>query len=475
MAFRDPWIGYYRGIYRANVAITNIPNVEMDETLKTRLIAENRFLRAYYYFFLVRSYGGVPLITTPLRPEEFLQPRASAEQIYDLIVEDLLEAVAVLPEVYGADEMGRATQGAALGLLARVYLYRGDYPNALTQAEAVINSGRYGLLPDYATVFTDAGENSAESVFEILAVALEEGGGGSQYAQVQGVRGTPNIGWGFNTPSDGLESAYEPGDPRLAATILYPWELLPDGSGLVVYVNPSMQNNRYNQKVFLSPGTPGGQGNGGVNLRRVRYSDVLLIAAEAAFQTVDAAAARQYLNMVRESRAGRPNAHARFHAGGAGRPHRSDGPGNFTAEVNGEERQFRSYWARGVAPGDVRDDGTIAPTAAGGSVPFSPEIAIPALLTMREQYGDHLFSTYGFLDAFNPTLTFDAPVQKGTIDPELGWVDNDYLGIDQGPIFLMIENHRTGFVWDLMKESPYIVRGLCRAGFAGGWLEGRCE
>jgi hypothetical protein len=152
----------------------------------------------------------------------------------------------------------------------------------------------------------------------------------------------------------------------------------------------------------------------------------------------------------------------------------SDGPGSFTADVNGTTRQFHGYWARGVAPGDVRDDGTIAPTAAGGSVPFAPEIAIPALVTMRETYGDHVFSTYGFLDAFNPTLTFDAPIQTGRIDPELGWVDTDYLGIDQGPILLMIENHQTGFVWDLMKRSPQVVTGLCRAGFRGGWLEGRC-
>jgi hypothetical protein len=152
-----------------------------------------------------------------------------------------------------------------------------------------------------------------------------------------------------------------------------------------------------------------------------------------------------------------------------------DGPGGFTADVNGAVRQFHAYWARGAAPGDVRDDGTIAPTAAGGSVPFAPEIAIPALITMRDTYGDHLFSDYGFLDAFNPTLTFDAPIRTGRIDPALGWVDVDYLGIDQGPILLMIENYRTGFVWELMKRNPYLATGLCRAGFTGGWLEGRCE
>lgn len=154
----------------------------------------------------------------------------------------------------------------------------------------------------------------------------------------------------------------------------------------------------------------------------------------------------------------------------------SDGPAGVTREVGGESRQFHTYWARGAAPGDVRDDGTIAPTAAGGSIPFAPEIAIPALMAMREQYGDDLFSTYGFLDAFNPTFTFtDVELRHGKVVPGKGWFDTDYLGIDQGPILLMAENYRTEIVWDLMKQSPYVVRGLCRAGFRGGWLQGRCD
>jgi len=124
----------------------------------------------------------------------------------------------------------------------------------------------------------------------------------------------------------------------------------------------------------------------------------------------------------------------------------------------------------------VRDDGTLAPTAAGGSVPFAPEISISALMRMRHTYGDDLFSTYGFLDAFNPTFTFtDAELRHGRVVARKGWFDTDYLGIDQGPILLMIENYRTGLVWDVMKRSPYVTAGLCRAGFRGGWLEGRCD
>ena len=184
-------------------------------------------------------------------------------------------------------------------MLAEVYLFQAKYEEAFQQAQTVITSGRYSLYPDYETLFTRAGENSSESVFEVQSVALEAGGAGSQYAEVQGVRGTPNIGWGFNTPAPELEASYENGDPRLQATILYPWELLPDGSGRVVYLNPSMTNNRYNQKVFVSPETPGGAGNSGVNIRRIRYADVLLVGAEAAARTNRAAQALTWLNQVR--------------------------------------------------------------------------------------------------------------------------------------------------------------------------------
>lgn len=301
-AFRGTWGGYFRGVYRANVALLNIPDIEMDEALKARLIAENKFLRAYYYFFLVRAYGGVPLLTEPLESEEFQQPRATAEQVYDLIVQDLQNAIAGLPERSGyADaDLGRATKGAARGLLAKVHLFREDYASALQYAEEVINSGEYALHPDYAFVFTQEGEYSSGSVFEVQAAAFEEGGASSQYGQVQGVRGNPNLGWGFNQPSDRLEQLYEPGDMRQQATILYPWEFFPQGTGAVVQPNPTIPNQQYNQKAQTPVDNPGGSGNSPVNVRRLRYADVLLIAAEAAARTGDDAKAQQYLNAVRE-------------------------------------------------------------------------------------------------------------------------------------------------------------------------------
>lgn len=304
IAFEGTWAGYYSGIYRANVALQNIPSIGgMNQQLQDRLIGENKFLRAYYYFFLVRAYGGVPQITTPLTPDEFEQPRASRDDLYTLIEQDLTDAMEALPvrSSYSESEMGRATRGAAEGLLAKVHLFQEEYGDALTHAENVISSGEYDLLGDYWTIFRQDGELSSESIFEVGAVAQETGAeGSSQYAQVQGVRGSANNGWGFNQPSPDLEASYEPGDPRHQATILHPWEALPDGSGVVAEVNPNMTNQRYNEKVQPSMDAPGGSGNNTVNIRRLRYADLLLIAAEAAYQENQPETARGYLNDVRE-------------------------------------------------------------------------------------------------------------------------------------------------------------------------------
>jgi len=152
----------------------------------------------------------------------------------------------------------------------------------------------------------------------------------------------------------------------------------------------------------------------------------------------------------------------------------SDGPADGGLPVGGRNRQFHTYFARGASFTEVQDDGTIAPTAAGGAVPFVPDLAIPTLYRMRHAYGANLFSTYGFLDAMNLTYPATASPSMGHVVPGVGWFDTDYLGIDQGPILAMIENYRTGLIWRLMRGSPYIIKGLCRAGFTGGWLAGKC-
>lgn len=148
----------------------------------------------------------------------------------------------------------------------------------------------------------------------------------------------------------------------------------------------------------------------------------------------------------------------------------SDGSADVELNFAGEPRRFRTYWARGIGPGGF-DDGTIAPTAAAASIAFAPEIVIPAVEEMHRRYGEHIYGKYGFYDAFNPSFDFDVPLRHGRRIPGFGWVDSDYLGIDQGPILAMIENHRNGLVWRFTRTNAHIRRGLQRAGFTGGWLD----
>ena len=145
-----------------------------------------------------------------------------------------------------------------------------------------------------------------------------------------------------------------------------------------------------------------------------------------------------------------------------------EGPGNTTQLYRGERRRFHGYVARGVGLRETLDDGTIAPTAALGSLPFAPEVVIPAALEMYRRFGDSLYSTYGFRDAFNLSFGTGAGADARSAS---GWFDEHYLAIDQGPILAMIENYRSGLVWRIMRRNVYVRRGLERAGFQGGWLD----
>ena len=150
----------------------------------------------------------------------------------------------------------------------------------------------------------------------------------------------------------------------------------------------------------------------------------------------------------------------------------SDGPADIKLTYTSttgktEKRRFISYAGRGM--GEV-DDGTLAPYAAGSSIAFAPEIALPALMAIKQRY-PHTFGRYGFWDAFNPSFTFpDVRLTHGRIEPGRGWVDTDMLGIDQGPMLAMMGNHRGELVWQVMRRNAHLVRGLKRAGFTGGWL-----
>lgn len=304
--------GHYRAIARANLAIENIPNIDMDATLRSRLVGECKLLRAYSYLLLVQWFGDLPLITKTLQGDEYYsQTRQDKSLIYDQIETDLKEAIGVLPDKngYAQADKGRATKAAAQGLLAKLYMIKKDWANAEIQCMDIINSTQYSLLPRYADNFLPIGENGAESIFEMQTVALATqqaaGPGSSPYNMVQGVRGIPNLGWGFNRPSDNLVSAYENGDPRREATIIYVGEILPDGS-TQVQDNAEIINERFNQKAWV-PNHPGLQDNGPGNLRILRYADILLLAAEAKNEQGKAGEALPLLNLVRKRARGTNN------------------------------------------------------------------------------------------------------------------------------------------------------------------------
>jgi hypothetical protein len=301
--FNDFWNGQYLGISKANEVIERVPEIEMTDSLKNRYIAEAKFLRAYFYFNLVRTFGGVPrIITVPTEQNASVAtPRSTPAEIYQLIEQDLGEAIAVLPARYDVANIGRATSGAAKGLLAKVSMYQKKWPEVLRLTNEIMTSGEYNLNTPYQVIFTEAGENSPESVFEVQAAVSQqcspdEARLGSQYSEVQSPR--PQLGWGFNVPTESLANAYEPGDPRREATIIFRSETLPDGFQLA----PDAINPRYNQKAYVyqtESRSPCGLGDAGKNIRILRYADVVLMNAEAANELGDGAKAAASLNMVR--------------------------------------------------------------------------------------------------------------------------------------------------------------------------------
>lgn len=299
------WSSLYEGIKRANVVKEKVPLIDMNTDLRNRYVAEAGFLRGLYYFDLVRAFGGVPKVTLTIPPPKVL--RSTAAEIYDLIIADLEYAITNLPDksAYGPADAGRATKGAARSLLAKVYLFRDDFVNAEKYALEVIISDEYDLEPVFADANGKLGEHGVESVFEVGAMEVD-GAGGNQYANTQGVRGSPNKGWGFNRPSLDLRGSFETGDPRLEATIIdlgetldgvlilgdgtTPDETLDEGDNVI-------EVECYNQKIWYPGNTTTTQW--GHNRRLIRYADVLLMAAEALNENDNPDDALLYLNEVR--------------------------------------------------------------------------------------------------------------------------------------------------------------------------------
>jgi hypothetical protein len=316
----DYWTNNYAIVHIANKVLTDIKEVEATGQLSEgELInkAEALFFRAFVYFNLVRAFGEVPLIDFPITDAvEANVPKSSVDQIYILIDNDLREAATLpVPRTWGNQYPGRLTWGAVKSLHAKTYMQRNNWGQVLSLTTEVITSNLYDLNTPFNKIFREEGENCSESVWELQCTSTAEQPGtndiGSQYCQVQGCRGAGdwNWGWGWHCPTQELANAFETGDPRKDETLLYFYKTGEDPAscpantpwGEKPIANADVTNKYYNKKAYGSPTLRATYTKGGfwVNIRMIRYSDVLLMAAEAANEMENTTDALKYLEEVR--------------------------------------------------------------------------------------------------------------------------------------------------------------------------------
>ncbi|OZI09753.1 RagB/SusD family nutrient uptake outer membrane protein [Siphonobacter sp. BAB-5385] len=297
---QNVWAALYKGVMQSNVILSRIDAVPFkDESLKAQYVGEAKFLRAVHYFYLVRLFGSVPLITKEIAgPEQaFTAEKASVDNIYQQIISDVQDAVNQLPQTYTGQNVGRATKGAAHTLLGHVYLTRKDYAKAIASFEQVKG---YTLVSDYASVFATTNKNHSESVFEVQYNADMEGESsnfiysfGPYNAGVPLTTFQGNLG-GMNIPTRNIFQTYEKGDKRRDASIGYYID-----AGNDKYSEAFGQDSLpYIKKFFHPPFKL--QGRTDDNWPVYRYSHVMLMLAEALNETGQTAAAYQYLNPVRQ-------------------------------------------------------------------------------------------------------------------------------------------------------------------------------
>lgn len=320
----DLWRSAYEGINRANYMQQykdkNIAGQTVTFAGKDALYGELSFLRAYYYFNLVKMFGDVPLFTDrrlTLSDSKKLT-RAPKADVYKQIEADLTNAIAVLPAIQV--DKGRVTKYAAQALLGKVYLYQNKFDAAAPVLESVITSGQYSLVTDFGSIFLTSGENGPESVFEIQysngspsynwgGVTRGQGNFAVQQAGIRGLNGSGAMpyaaGWSTNLPTQNLAAAYTAGDKRKPVTILdiEAYKNANPSFNITYQVAPYKNTGLYNQKYLPRKGETSGQVelNYSNNYRTIRYADVLLMAAEANVKgsAANSTKAQTYLNMVR--------------------------------------------------------------------------------------------------------------------------------------------------------------------------------
>jgi hypothetical protein len=307
----DIWSWMFAGVQRCNyfMEFKDKTNFEGRE----QMIGEVRFLRAYYHFELVKWFGGVPMKIDQRFQlgDELTIPRSSKEAVYAQIEADLIAAAEVLPET--PVQIGRATKGAALSLLGKAYLYQEKFADAATALDEVVNSGLYSLVQDYNSIFEHDGENGPESVFEVQYSDAEGAGfgclqcvEGNVAVGFSGVRGYDGplftSGFSFNVPTEEAAGIYEGGDQRLAVTILDidAWADTTGSSFTTGNEHTGYFNRKYIPRKRSVDAQPDLNLTNPNNYRAIRYSDVLLMAAEAYNRGgIDDAKAQDYLNQIR--------------------------------------------------------------------------------------------------------------------------------------------------------------------------------
>lgn len=289
-----PFAQYYIGINRSNRVIDKVSEMNtsaISEEKKAHIIAEARFLRAYYYSELVKIWGEVPLVDHLMKAGNYNLPKSDLETIWKFIEDDLIAAIDVL-SVKSDTEVGRATKGAAQALLCKAYIFQEKWSLALTTANAIIDSHEYSLEPNYADNWEIAHENGVESVFEIQfepsgTDAWGNDNEGNEFVIFTRSRNVGD-GWGFNCPKQALVDRYENDDPRLDATVIFNEEVLWPGTPDETVADndfPSCIDKYMNQKYQIAPSHWGLMSDDPNNWIVIRYAEVLLWAAEAAAHT----------------------------------------------------------------------------------------------------------------------------------------------------------------------------------------------
>jgi hypothetical protein len=308
---RDTWNDTYLGIFRANQVIDNVPSISMDVTMRDRIVGEAKFLRGLYYFHLMTLYGGnIPMPLNASSPTARLAS-AGAAVVWAQIEKDLGDAITVLPSSYSGSDIGRATSGAAQGLLGKVLLQQRKWSEAAAQLLPVIQSAHYSLVSSYASNFTAAGKNNAESLFEVQvgdpSLASSQGVYGLNMAKMIGpcgpsfCDGRPTR-WYFNQffPDTTNRAVY---DPRLDATIFWNNPAGEDVYGTPFTTRYGLTSTELYFKKYGEYWMTDQQWDASLNFKVLRYADILLMYAEALNEQGNPATAKPFVDMVR-ARAG---------------------------------------------------------------------------------------------------------------------------------------------------------------------------